>query len=139
MAIKTLVVANYFNLLLKVIGKNNVYAIGDCAAHHEKPLAMLAQVANQQGIYLAKCFNNQDQSNLFEYKFLGAMASLGTFKAVAELGPNVPEPASKLKGFAAFVLWRTAYWSMNVSITNKILIPMFWFKSFFFGRDISKF
>ena len=116
-----------------------MYAIGDCAANHEKPLAMLAQVANQQGIYLAKCFNSKDEASLFQYKFLGAMASLGTFKAVAELGPNVPEPASKLKGFAAFVLWRTAYWSMNVSITNKILIPMFWFKSYFFGRDISKF
>lgn len=100
---------------------------------------MLAQVANQQGIYLARCFNSNDEKTLFQYKFMGAMASLGTFKAVAELGPNVPESASKLKGFAAFLLWRSAYWSMSVSITNKILIPMFWFKSYFFGRDISKF
>ena len=122
-----------------MIGKNNVYAIGDCAANHDKPLAMLAQVANQQGIYLAKCMNNKDEESLFDYKFLGAMASLGTFKAVVELGPNVPESASKLKGFIAFLLWRSAYWSMSVSITNKILIPMFWFKSYFFGRDISKF
>ena len=116
-----------------------MYAIGDCAAHKEKPLAMLAQVANQQGIYLAKCLNNRDHQSLFQYKFLGAMASLGTFKAVAELGPNVPEGAGKVKGIVAFLLWRSAYWSMSVSITNKILIPMFWFKSFFFGRDISKF
>ena len=27
----------------------------------------------------------------------------------------------------------------QVSLTNKLLIPMYWFKSFWFGRDISKF
>lgn len=122
-----------------MIGLDNVYSIGDCAAHDEKPLAMLAQVANQQGIYLARCLNHNDNTAIFEYRFMGAMASLGLFKAVAELGPNVPSSASKLKGFSAFLLWRSAYWSMSVSITNKILIPMYWFKSFFFGRDVSKF
>ena len=66
-------------------------------------------------------------------RFMGAMASLGTFKAVADL--NGP----KLTGLVAFLTWRSAYWTMSVSITNKILIPMYWFKSFFFGRDISKF
>ena len=117
---------------------DNVYAIGDCAAHHEKPLAMLAQVANQQGIHLSRSLNHNDETS-FQYKFMGAMASLGTFNAVAELGSNVPHPASRLTGIAAFLVWRSAYWSMTVSITNKILIPMFWFKSYFFGRDISKF
>jgi len=123
---------------LKVVGKDNVYAIGDCAANHVKPLAMLAQVANQQGIHLAKSFN-KGKNYKFQYKFLGSMVSLGTFKAVVELGSDVPQAASKIKGFIAFLLWRSAYWSMSVSIANKILIPMFWFKSFFFGRDISKF
>jgi hypothetical protein len=26
-----------------------------------------------------------------------------------------------------------------VSVTNKLLIPMYWFKSMIFGRDISRF
>lgn len=124
---------------LRVIRKNNVYAIGDCAANHKTPLAMLAQVANQQAIYLAKSLNSNGENGLFEYKFMGAMVSLGTFKAVAELASDVPVPAGKLKGFSAFLLWRSAYWSMSVSIANKMLIPMYWFKSYFFGRDISKF
>ncbi len=46
------------------------------------------------------------------------MASLGTFKGVADLG------AAKIKGLTAFLAWRSAYWTMSVSITNKILIPM---------------
>ena len=97
-----------------------MFAIGDSAAHHEKPLGMLAQVANQQGSYLAKCLNTKNEKSLFEYKFLGAMASLGTFKGVADLGPMVPGSAGKLKGLIAFIAWRSAYWSKSVSITNKL-------------------
>jgi NADH dehydrogenase FAD-containing subunit len=44
-----------------------------------------------------------------------------------------------MKGFLAFLLWRAAYWTEQVSIVNKILIPMYWFKAFLFGRDISRF
>jgi NADH dehydrogenase FAD-containing subunit len=44
-----------------------------------------------------------------------------------------------VKGFLAFALWRAAYWTKQVSMVNKMLIPMYWFKSWMFGRDISKF
>jgi NADH dehydrogenase FAD-containing subunit len=47
--------------------------------------------------------------------------------------------AASVKGFLAFALWRAAYWTKQVSITNKILILMYWFKSAVFGRDISRF
>ena len=43
------------------------------------------------------------------------------------------------KGMMAFLVWKSAYWTKSVSVANKILIPMYWFKSFFFGRDISRF
>jgi NADH:ubiquinone reductase (non-electrogenic) len=43
------------------------------------------------------------------------------------------------RGFAAFLLWRAAYWTRAVSISNKMLILMYWFKSAVFGRDISRF
>jgi len=117
---------------LQIEGHSDVFALGDCAVSSSKPLAMLAQVANQQGIHLAKCLNN-DSLTPFNYKFGGAMAQLGAFKAVAQT--NGP----RLKGLLAFMVWRSAYWTMSVSLANKILIPMYWFKQFFFGRDISKF
>jgi NADH dehydrogenase FAD-containing subunit len=44
-----------------------------------------------------------------------------------------------VKGFLAFLLWRSAYWTRSVSVVNKVLIPMYWFKAFLFGRDISRF
>jgi len=103
---------------LRVEGLEDVYAVGDCAAFRLQPLPMLAQVANQQGAYLAKCFNKGSHDRPFQYKFMGAMAQLGTLKAVADLG------GAKIKGLSAFLAWRSAYWTMSVSITNKILIPM---------------
>jgi len=42
-------------------------------------------------------------------------------------------------GVLAFVLWRAAYWTKQVSLVNKFLIPMYWLKSAVFGRDISRF
>merc|ERR1719369_689336 len=42
---------------LQVPGTDGVFALGDCAVSKDKPLAMLAQVANQQGKYLGKVFN----------------------------------------------------------------------------------
>lgn len=44
-----------------------------------------------------------------------------------------------MKGFLAFLLWRSAYWTKQVSIQNKVLIPMYWFKTALFGRDVSSF
>lgn len=119
---------------LVVPGHGDVYALGDCAVSSSQPLAMLAQVANQQGKYLAKCLNSSSNTvKPFKYIFMGSMAQLGTWNAVADL--NGP----KVTGLAAFLAWRSAYWGYQVSITNKILIPMYWFKSYWFGRDISKF
>lgn len=69
------------------------------------------------------------------------MASVGEWKGVydstnVKVAENVVAPVT---GFVAFALWRSAYWTKQVSITNKILILMYWFKSFMFGRDISRF
>ena len=117
---------------LRVLGKESVYAIGDCARIQDLPLAMLAQVANQQGKFLGKSLNKGEDSP-FRYVDMGSMAQLGTYDAVADI------QGGNLSGLSAFIAWRTAYWTYSVSISNKLLIPMYWFKSYWFGRDISKF
>lgn len=48
---------------------DSVYGMGDCAAYKEKPLPQLAQVASQQGIYIAKLFNGSIDSP-FKYQHL---------------------------------------------------------------------
>ena len=119
---------------LRICGQEDgVFAIGDCAAHKEAPLPQLAQVANQQGRHLAVILNKGDPERPFKFRSKGSMAQLGLFQAVADVG------GAKLTGFTAFLTWRSAYWTLTVSLANKILIPMYWFKSFWFGRDISRF
>lgn len=111
-----------------------IYAIGDCAAS-DPPLPCTAQAAAQQAKYLARVLNApHDTAPPFQYKHRGMLAYIGGWNALADLSGGF-----KWKGTAAWVFWRSAYWTNNVSIRNKILIPMYWFKSWLFGRDISRF
>ena len=89
---------------------------------------------------LGKHFNGKITNDKpFKFLFLGMMTQLGTWHGVLQ-GPDMGSHGGpKLKGIVAWFLWRSAYWGYQVSITNKILIPMYWFKSYWFGRDISKF
>jgi NADH dehydrogenase len=62
------------------------------------------------------------------------MAYLGSWKAIHQKSST-----DGLKGWAAWVLWRTAYLTKSMSIRNKILVPVYWFCSWAFGRGISRF
>ncbi len=126
---------------LRVKGyEGSIWAIGDAAVNEKGiPLPQLAQVARQEGIYLAKVFNGKQGEDEKPFRFfsLGSMASLGEMKGVYD-GTSVGEPGKemqqpKITGLMALLLWRFAYWG-RTSIVNKILIPMHWFKSFIFGR-----
>ncbi|GMI01190.1 hypothetical protein TrVE_jg7632 [Triparma verrucosa] len=129
------------NLVVKNL--KDVYAIGDCAEIEGKPLPQLAQVAQQQGKYLAKSLAGRKMDE-FKFFSLGSMASLGDSKGIYD-GSNVGDPYGysgmlpRIKGVLAWMAWRSAYWGKQVSLANKFLIPVYWFKSWVFGRDISKF
>merc|ERR1712015_398975 len=108
----------------------DVFAIGDCAANFERPLGLLAQVANQQGKYLAAYLNRGAPLSHapFRYTFMGSMAQLGTFDAVLESPPIIKgfSLSPKLSGLLAFLAWRSAYFTYTVSLVNKMLILMYW-------------
>lgn len=140
---------------LRVKGhEGSIWAIGD-AAMNEKgiPIPQLAQVARQQGIYLANVFNGKQKEDEKPFAFfsLGSMASMGDWKGIYDgtsagplRDPNSTQPHTgwmppKMKGIAALLLWRFAYWGRQTSNVNKLLIPMHWLKTFFFGRDTSRY
>ena len=54
---------------------------------------------------------------------------------ISALGDKAP----LLTGLKGKMFWMLGYWGNQVSWVNKMLIPMFWFKSWLFGRDISRF
>ena len=71
------------------------------------------------------------------------MANIGAWKGVYD-PMNLDSADRKVRappvhGILAFLLWRAAYWTRQTSIKNKLLIPLYWFKSMVFGRDISRF
>ncbi|KAF3010160.1 hypothetical protein E8E14_007520 [Neopestalotiopsis sp. 37M] len=112
----------------------DVYAIGDCAVIHNQALPATAQVASQKATYLAKRFNKEDVfAPGFKFRNWGTMTYLGNWKAIHQ------SEADDLKGWAAWVLWRTAYLTKSMSIRNKIMVPVYWCISWLFGRDISRF
>ena len=52
---------------------------------------------------------------------------------------NISGPRSKLAGFAAWFVWRSYYMTLAMGWRNKILVPVHWALTFFFGRDITRF
>lgn len=71
------------NSQLLVENCNNVYAIGDCADANQLPTA---QVAFQQGKYLATLFNNDFKyKNQFHFKNKGQICYIGKNKSVCDL------------------------------------------------------
>jgi NADH:ubiquinone reductase (non-electrogenic) len=61
------------------------------------------------------------------------LAYIGKGKALADL------ESVKGRGFTAWVFWRSVYITRLVSFKNKVLVIIDWMKTFFFGRDISRF
>ncbi|TDZ23834.1 putative NADH dehydrogenase [Colletotrichum orbiculare MAFF 240422] len=122
----------------------DVYALGDCSVLETEALPATAQVASQQAKYLAKTLNkaaalgrvepaDDKDPKPFSFRNWGAMTYLGSWRAIHQ------SSADELKGRAAWILWRTAYLTKTLSIRNKLLVPWYWFITWVFGRDISRF
>jgi NADH:ubiquinone reductase (non-electrogenic) len=121
---------------LRVQGAEGIYAMGDCAVVEGKGYPATAQVAEQQGRYLARAFRRRAggrEDGNFRYKHQGMLAYVGGNRALADL--------SKIKGrgFSTFLFWRSAYLTKLVSMRNRILVLFDWVKTEIFGRDISRF
>eukprot|EP00037_Helgoeca_nana_P014624 m.136617 g.136617 ORF g.136617 m.136617 type:complete len:76 (-) comp22635_c0_seq3:301-528(-) len=75
---------------------------------------------------------------------MGSMAQLGWGKGVVDM-THVGNPHGKelafgtISGPLAFLMWRGGYFTRQLSWRNMVLIPMHWFKTMVFGRDISRF
>ncbi|XP_029124509.1 external alternative NAD(P)H-ubiquinone oxidoreductase B1, mitochondrial-like [Cajanus cajan] len=116
-----------------------------------KSLPATAQVAAQQGTYLARCFNSRDQCaenpegpirfgksgrhkfRPFRYKHFGQFAPLGGEQAAAEL------PGDWVSmGHSTQWLWYSIYASKQVSWRTRVLVISDWTRRFVFGRDSSR-
>lgn len=110
-----------------VQGYENIFAIGDVAymvtPKYPNAHPQLANVAINQGKNLArnlKAMQNKEALTEYEYKDLGSMATIGTYKAVVDL------PNFKFKGMFAWFTWMFLHLMLILSIRNKFLTFINW-------------
>jgi len=118
---------------LTVKGMEQVYALGDCALVESRPLPATAQVAQQQGRYLARQWRKRGRIKPFRFRSMGMLAYIGNDQALVDTGHV------KGSGHLAWVFWRSVYLTRLVRLRNKIRVLVDWFLSWVFGRDISQF
>ncbi|MFC4175444.1 NAD(P)/FAD-dependent oxidoreductase [Microvirga sp. GCM10011540] len=116
---------------LSVPGLENVYVLGDLALARDengKPLPGLAQVAHQQGDYLAKALQARilrgETPKPFRFRSRGNLAVIGRNEAV------VHWDTVKLKGFSAWLVWGIAHVYLLVGFQNRLLVSLRWLWSY---------
>ncbi len=120
---------------LRVSGRENVWAIGDCAVNPDrngKPYPATAQHATRQGKHLAdnlvRVLNAKDILP-FDYDSRGSLVGIGCRTGVAKVF------GIKLSGFAAWFLWRTFYLLMLPGWSRKMRVALDWTMDLLFTRD----
>ena len=112
-----------------VTGLKDIYALGDMnympSADYPRGLPQLAQVAIQQGRYLAKALNKGSFDKPFKYVDKGSMATIGRNKAVADIGKV------HLKGFGAWMAWMFIHLISLLGMRSKINVLLNWVWSYF--------
>lgn len=118
----------------RVKGFDNIFSIGDqCIMPEGDPNypgghPQLAQVAIQQGKLLARNLKAQEKGKSlkpFRYRNLGAMATVGRNRAVAEFS------SMKMAGFWAWIMWLVVHLRSILGIRNKSIVLFNWVWNYF--------
>ena len=122
------------------VGVAELTALLNTADRGLRTLPATAQVAKQQGEYLAALVNTLNIETLtdgelphFVYKHKGSLAYIGSDSAVADI-PGF----SILKGILAGLVWKSFETVSQVSLRNQVLVFGDMLRSKVFGRDLSR-
>ncbi|GAA5923864.1 hypothetical protein JCM10213_004433 [Rhodosporidiobolus nylandii] len=149
---------------LRLLGADGIFALGDCTATNYAPTA---QVAAQQGRYLARVFTKlQKKEQLLKDLEVakGANAEPAQLDSLANAvirASNIPPFHYSHQGSLAYIgsdkaiadlpvfkgnlaaaglatFWRSAYISQLFSLRNRLLVGTDWLKTKVLGRDVSR-
>jgi NADH dehydrogenase len=113
----------------RIIGLNNVFAIGDIALHtnerFQRGAPQLAQVAIQQAQTLAENLNHGQFFKPFDYKDKGSMATIGRNRAVVDI------KKVHLKGWLAWITWMFVHLITLLGMRNKAVVFVNWMWGYF--------
>lgn len=115
----------------KVIGVDDVYAIGDISLHSDERFPrgcpQLAQPAIQQGRNLARNLNLKPGQRMtpFSYNDKGSMATIGRNRAVVDMGKL------HFNGWFAWITWMAVHLVTLLGMRNKIVVFLNWIWNYF--------
>ena len=120
---------------LRVEGRDQVWALGDCAAvpngatpeHVDPPTC---QHALRQARRLAKNLTGTPQP--YAYRMLGQVATLGRYKGIADV------MGLRLRGFPGWFVTRSYHLFQLPLFSRKLRVVVDWTTSLFFRRDIAE-
>ena len=153
---------------LRVRGVDDVFAVGDAARCRppgdDEPVPQTAQVAGQQGAFVARLLNRRydlratppslraddasaaaawlrlrgcGDAPTFAFLNLGLLAYVGGGEALSQLQLG-DYRVGAYAGSAAYLLWRSVYIVKQVATRNRVLVTFDWIKTAIFGRDITR-
>jgi NADH dehydrogenase len=126
------------NEYLELPGRENVWALGDCAlvpdlGNPGKYHPPTAQHALREGKTCARNIEAAIRGGAkrpFKFKTLGALAAIGRRTGVAKVF------GLKFSGFVAWFLWRTIYLSKLPRFEKKLRVALDWTLDLFFSKDL---
>jgi NADH dehydrogenase len=107
---------------LRVLGRTNVYAIGDSAAAHDgkgHELPMVSPPAMQEGRYVASMILGRTRRP-FRYRDKGTLATIGRRAAVGEVGPFT------FTGFFGWLVWLVVHLYYLIGFENRTVVFLRW-------------
>jgi len=123
---------------MRVNGRTNVWALGDCASIPSpsgKPYPALAQHALREARTLARNISaamGGQPLRAFVYSGLGTLAALGHYKGIGRI------LRLKVRGFAAWWIWRSYYLFQMPRWDRRLRIMVDWTVGLLFRNDIAK-
>jgi NADH dehydrogenase len=120
---------------LRVEGRENVWALGDCArvpneATPDRPDPPTCQHALRQARRLAK--NLRGDAKPYRYRMLGQVATLGRYKGIADV------LGLRLRGFPGWFTTRTYHLFQLPLVSRKLRVVVDWTVALLFRRDIAE-
>jgi NADH dehydrogenase len=118
---------------LRVVGRENVWSLGDCAAVPNTRTPGVTdpptcQHALRQARRLAR--NLTGPPKPYGYRMLGQVATLGRHKGIAEI------PGLRLRGFLGWFVARTYHLYQLPLLSRKLRVVVDWTVALFFRRDV---
>ena len=119
---------------LRVQGRENVWALGDCArvpnTKAERPDPPTCQHALRQARQLAK--NLQGTPKPYGYRMLGQVATLGRYKGIADV------LGVRLRGFPGWFVTRSYHLYQLPLLSRKLRVVVDWTVALLFRRDLAE-